>query len=58
MTVREVYRREWAGLTSADLVRDGLKVLERLGWAAVRVIQTHDGPFGVIRLHADLRRAA
>lgn len=58
MTVREVYRREWAGQTSADLVRDGLKVLERHGWAAVRVIQTHGGPSEVIRLHPDLRRAA
>ena len=58
MTVREVYRREWAGQTSADLVRDGLKVLERHGWAAVRVIQTPGGPSEMIRLHPDLRRAA
>jgi putative DNA primase/helicase len=33
-TAREVYHRGWAGLTDPDEVREGLELLEDLGWVA------------------------
>jgi putative DNA primase/helicase len=58
MTVRDVVRREWAGLkTREGAVLAGLDVLERCHWVRRRVLVTGGRPSEVIRVHPDLRRA-
>jgi hypothetical protein len=53
--VRDLYRPQWAGLRSPDLVWQAVAALERLGW--VRVIEQTTGgrPSYAVRLHPDLK---
>lgn len=56
MTVRDVARREWAGLTREGAVHAGLDVLERCHWVRRHVLVTGGRPSEVIRVHPDFRR--
>ena len=56
-TVRDIYRHQWSGLKSDEIVIDGLKVLADHGW--VRLESVPSGPTGgrtsqVLRLHPTL----
>lgn len=56
MTVRDLARREWAGLTREGAVHEALDVLERCHWARRETRETGGRSSDVIRLHPDLRR--
>jgi putative DNA primase/helicase len=56
--LREVYRRQWAGLKTAEQVEGALAVLRRANWA--RIVTTEPGdkggrPSELLRLHPELR---
>jgi hypothetical protein len=58
-TVRDVYRRGWSGLTTAEAAAAAIAVLERHGWVRVeRSTPGHSGgrPSEVLRVHPTLRR--
>jgi len=60
-TVRDIYRHQWSGLKSDEIVIDGLKVLADHGW--VRLESVPSGPTGgrssqVLRLHPTLMKGA
>lgn len=56
--VRDLYRRQWSGLTTADLVFGAVNVLRTCGWLRVITVQRGGAPAEIIRLHPDLRRIA
>jgi hypothetical protein len=59
-TVRSIYRSQWTGLSTPEIVEAGLALLERLGW--VRVKQDEKAGPGrksnLVDLHPSLRREA
>ena len=55
MTVRDLARREWAGLSREGAVLDALAVLERVHWVRRETLETGGRPSDVVRLHPDLR---
>ncbi|MGH7691911.1 MAG: YfjI family protein [Candidatus Dormibacteria bacterium] len=60
VSLRDVYRHGWHGLTTVDALRPGLAVLEDAGWLRVREVSSGvEGgrPTEVIRLHPDLGAA-
>lgn len=61
-TVRDITRKEWAGLTKPSIVRAGLDVLEASGWVQIQLTRSENvvrpGETGgrakqVVRLHPD-----
>ncbi len=56
--VRDLYRPQWSGLRSPELVIGALQVLERLGW--LRVVKTPTGGRSAeeVHLHPELRGRA
>jgi putative DNA primase/helicase len=56
-TVRDIYRRGWAGLQTRELVDDALRELQRLAWLRTEARETGGREARVIRLHPELRSA-
>lgn len=54
-TVRDIYRREWSGLSKPEAVWDGIQLLQGRNWVRVGKQRTEGRPSGVIELHPDLR---
>jgi len=54
---RDIWRRGWSRLASADDLADALDVLEELGWVRREVVKPDGGgrPSEVVRLHPELR---
>jgi hypothetical protein len=53
---REIYRRGWKGLTTADEFDSAVKVLKPLGWIRTEVITpAGGGKSEIVRLHPKLR---
>lgn len=48
---KEIYRREWSKLNTAEAVRAGLKVLEDYDWLLVERTETGGRPSEIIRLN-------
>lgn len=57
VTVREVYRRGWEGLSDREVVISGLEVLAECNWLRLEERATGGRPTQVIRLHPELRAA-
>jgi putative DNA primase/helicase len=57
MTIRDIYRPQWSGLTNTDTVCAGLELLIRHNW--LRVIEQGTGgrPSDIIEIHSSLRKA-
>ena len=53
LTVRDIYRAGWGGLTPARRVRDGLAKLEELGWLRVVVRPTDGRSSEIVQLHPE-----
>ncbi|MCP3963420.1 MAG: DUF3987 domain-containing protein [bacterium] len=51
MTVRDVYRHEWAGLKTGEVVRAAARVLEDHGWLQVTVEKTGGRSSQVLRIN-------
>ncbi len=58
MTIRDIYRPQWSGLTNTDTVSAGLTLLAHHNW--IRVIEQDTGgrPSDIIEIHPSLRKAA
>ncbi len=54
-TVREIYRNQWSGLKSDEVVIDGLAVLADLNWVRLESISNGGRASQIVRLHPDLR---
>lgn len=60
-TVRDIYRHQWSGLRTDEVVIDGLNVLADLGWVRLASVSTGGRSSQVVHLHPELlemRRAA
>ncbi len=55
MTVRELNRAQWSGLSKPEVIREGLDLLEELGWVRIVSMETNGRSSTVIRLHPELR---
>jgi hypothetical protein len=57
MKTREIWRKGWPGLQSAEDLRKALEILEGLGWVRRFTIKPRGGgrPSERIHLHPDLR---
>jgi hypothetical protein len=53
--VRDIYRRQWTGLRTRDLVEAGLADLVRLDWVRIENRQTWGRSQRVVRVHPALR---
>jgi putative DNA primase/helicase len=53
MTLRNIERAKWSKLTTPELVRDGLSVLQEQGWVIVEKRETGGRPSEIINLHPD-----
>jgi putative DNA primase/helicase len=57
--VRDIYRHQWSGLATVDVVRAGLDELAQANWVRVEIQQPGGRPTEVVVLHPDfMRRAA
>ena len=59
-TIRDIYRPQWAGLSTPEMAWGGLQLLEEHNWVRL-VKEKQEGrgrPSEIILLHPDLRRAA
>jgi hypothetical protein len=56
MTVRDLARREWAGLSREGAVIEALAVLERAHWVRLVRLETGGRPSDVVRLNPNLVR--
>lgn len=54
-TVREVYRKGWRGLETAELVLSALDVLTANNIARIESVPTDGAPTNIIKLHPDFR---
>lgn len=57
-TVREVYRKQWAGLPTPEMVSAATGVLEEYGWLRVETAKTGGRSTTRIRLHPTLKDEA
>lgn len=55
ITVRDIDRMQWTGLTTADRVRAGLEMLAILGWLRLETVATGGRASELVRLHPDIR---
>ena len=53
-TIRQIQRRQWRGLRTADDVKSTLRVLEAANWLRLESIIQGGRPSEVVRLHPDL----
>jgi putative DNA primase/helicase len=56
--LRDIYRRQWAGLKNAEQVENALAVLKRANWVQIITLDPSDKggrPSEVLRLHPELR---
>ncbi len=58
LTVREIYRREWSGLSSAEKVYAGLEVLAQHNWLRIEHQETGGRRSDVLSIHPEFRRSA
>jgi putative DNA primase/helicase len=56
--VRDLYRAQWTGLQTTELVLAALDELGDLGWVRVEFAMTEGRPMQVVRLHPDLMERA
>ncbi len=56
--VRDIYRHQWAKLTTPEEVNTALKVLHEYGWVRLKDIVTRGRPTQVVRIHPTLRQRA
>ena len=59
MTIRDIYRPQWSGLTNTDTVSAGLILLAHHNW--IRVVEQQDTggrPSDIIEIHPSLRKDA
>ena len=54
-TVREIYRRQWAKLSSPETVYKAAEVLEEFGWLRVELTKTGGRSTMKVHLHPTLR---
>ncbi|MEE8161720.1 MAG: YfjI family protein, partial [Acidobacteriota bacterium] len=54
-TVREISRSQWSFLTTTQLVRGGLDILQECGWLKVETIPTEGRSSDVVRLNPNLK---
>lgn len=54
MTIRDIYRKGWTGLSTKEIVLDAISILKELGWVRTETNQTGGAPTSVIRLHPEL----
>ncbi len=54
VTVRDIYRRHWKGLSAPNTVKAALDVLEAAGWVRVEDAATEGRPSEIVRLHPEL----
>jgi hypothetical protein len=54
-TVREIYRKQWAKLSSPETVNAAAEVLEEFGWLRVETINTGGRSTTKVHLHPSLR---
>jgi hypothetical protein len=57
-TVRDICRSQWAGITTADAVWSGLRILTKSNIVKIEERQTRGRPSDVILIHPDMKRAA
>ena len=55
MTVRNLNRAQWSGLSKPEVIREGLDLLEELDWVRIVSMETNGRSSTVIRLHPELR---
>lgn len=53
-TVREIYRNQWSGLRTDEVVIDGLKVLAELGWVRLESVSQGGRASQVVRINPGL----
>ncbi len=58
MTIRDIYRPQWSGLTNTDTVCAGLEILNRHNWLRVIEQDTGGRPSDIIEVHPTLRKDA
>lgn len=56
--VRDIYRKQWAKLSTPDDVSDALGTLKAFGWLRIREERTGGRPTQRLSLHPDLRKNA
>ena len=56
--IRDIYRREWSGLTDAEIVGAGLSVLDQHNIAKVEREETAGRTAEIIRINPELSRRA
>jgi hypothetical protein len=54
-TVREIYRKQWAKLSSSETVNAAAEVLEEFGWLRVETLKTEGRSTTEVHLHPTLR---
>ena len=54
-TLREIYNHNWSGLSSPEIVKQGLNLLAQRNWLRLSKAETGGRPSEVIRLHPGLR---
>jgi broad specificity phosphatase PhoE len=54
-TVRDIYRRQWAKLSSPETVHKAVEVLEEFGWLRVEENKTGGRSTKKVHLHPNLR---
>jgi hypothetical protein len=55
IALRDIYRNQWSGLTSAQLVDLAVVELTALGWVRTEERETGGRPSDVLRLNPQLR---
>jgi len=55
-TVRSIYRRQWAGLRTRELVEQGVAELISYGWVRLEAWQTGGRRERVLRIHPALAK--
>jgi hypothetical protein len=57
MTLRDLYRHHWTGLTTPSQVSSALSALSAAEWVRVESLETGGRPTEILRLHPELRGA-
>ena len=54
VTVRDIYRNQWAGLGTPSGVYAALAILEKSGWLHVQIVETGGRPTEIVLMHPEL----